>query len=202
MTKPNPHGFSLAKPVLIAQGDFFDENRGFEDSYQELEVNDYLWLDAYGQDCQPEDSEPNTDDNGDDSDDNASRYTCASEDAQEPMVDDPDDHSVQWIDNPDGTSSPWQWYETPEGTWQCYLTYFEEYESGDDTTSCDEEAEEEHLDEMAKVYITTHEEGIGQEASQISDAQWEKMKQAYIATTREKRKKNGQYKKKKKGSGK
>ena len=55
------HGFTPANPVLLAQGEFFNENPGFEESYQELEVHDCLWLNAYGQDCDLKDSEPNTD---------------------------------------------------------------------------------------------------------------------------------------------
>ena len=132
-------------------------------------------MNAYGQDCDPEDSEPNTDDDDGGSDETASRYSCLSEDAQEPLVDDPNDHSVQWIDNPDGTSSPWQWYETPEGAWKCYLTYFIGDDEEEETSSCDEEAEEAHLEELAKVYITTHKEGLGQGASQIPETQWEKI---------------------------
>ena len=151
------HGFTPAKPVLFAQGEFFEENPGFDESYHELDVHECLWLDAYGQDCNPEDSEPNTEDDDGDGDDNASQYSCISEDAQEPLVDDPDHHSVQWIDNPDGTSSPWQWYETPEGAWKCYLTYFiGDDDEEEETSSCDEEAEEAHLEELAKVLSLIH----------------------------------------------
>ena len=102
------HGFSPAKPVLLAQGAFFEENPDFEESYQELDVHEVHWLNAYGYECDPQDSEPDTDAEDDGA---ASYYTCNSDEADDPLVDDPEDFSIQWIDNDDGTSSPWQWYQ-------------------------------------------------------------------------------------------
>ena len=113
-------GFSPAKPVLLAQGAFFEENPDFEESYQELDANEVHWSNAYVQECDPQDSEPEADVEEDDA---ASCYSCNSEDADEPMVDDPEDYSVQWVENDDGAIPPWQWCqpdaEYDPDTWDC-----------------------------------------------------------------------------------
>ncbi len=52
-------GFSPTQPRMMATGDYFDENpEDDRDSYYEIEPCEVCWINAYGQECDEDESDP------------------------------------------------------------------------------------------------------------------------------------------------
>jgi len=155
------------QPAMKATGDFFDDYPEESEAYQEIEYNEVNYVNEYGQ---PQETDSDEDDWYDDG---ASSCYTANTDEAYPIE---DLALVAWVEQDDGEFTPWQWYLSKEGHWDCYLAY--------QTEDVYDEEEEASLEQMADIYLATTRE-IAQ--GEVSEEQFKQMREVYIADARAKR---------------
>ena len=82
-----------------------------------------------------------------------------------------DVNNVEWIQQPDGSYSPWEWMQTESGVYECFLVYYPEAN------------ESEVIEQMADIYIAANREHL----TDVTEAHMEELKKVYVADVQAKR---------------
>ena len=147
-------GFQPHAPVFLMEHESDDSNT--DDDFSEISHTDLLWSE--------------------------NEHSEACSEWSENAIEVTDVNNVEWIQQPDGSYSPWEWFPTESGEYECFLVYLPEPDETD------------VIEQMADLYVAANREHL----TDVSEEHMKELKKIYVADVQAKRnfgKEKGQGKK-------